>query len=332
MILIKILLVLVPCSLAHDDHVVPPDPPCNCLTEYRPVCGVHNSTHINRCIADCLGDRVNCEGECPCKTCTDDTGEYPHGEEWECPDGCNTCFCMNGVIGSTLMACLPLTCTDDTGEHQHEESWECPDGCNTCFCVNGVIISTEMACHLLPCTDDTGEHQHGELWKCPDGCNTCSCTDGMIGSTKMECPPIKKACTDGTGEHQHEESWTCPDGCNTCSCTDGKIRSTKKACPVPTLPSCVCTREFDPVCGEDGMDYSNKCMAECEGVVVECEGRCPCPKPDVLPGIPKRKGCSCPDKAPVCGEDGRTYPSRCQAQCEEVEIACEGECICIKNP
>merc|ERR1712000_252291 len=102
------------------------------------------------------------------------------------------------------------------------------------------------------CRDGTGEHQHGESWTCPDGCNTCSCTDGMIGSTKMECTPIKKACTDGTGEHQHKESWKCPDGCNTCSCEDGK-------------------------------DYSNKCMAECEGVVVECEGRCPCPKPDVLP-------------------------------------------------
>mmetsp|Transcript_9485 Transcript_9485/g.22848 ORF Transcript_9485/g.22848 Transcript_9485/m.22848 type:complete len:94 (-) Transcript_9485:1203-1484(-) len=30
-----------------------------------------------------------------------------------------------------------------------------------------------------------------------------------------------------------------------------------------------------PVCGEDGIDYINACLAECQGVAVRKPGRCP---------------------------------------------------------
>ena len=44
------------------------------------------------------------------------------------------------------------------------------------------------------------------------------------------------------------------------------------------LSACRCPRVRAPVCGENGKDYLNACLAKCDGVEKKCDGKCPCKK------------------------------------------------------
>jgi len=80
---------------------------------------------------------------------------------------------------------------------------------------------------------------------------------------------------------------------------------------------CQCPFKYQPVCGTNGREYNNPCLARCQGVRVKCHGTCPC------------GGCPCPfNYDPVCGTDGRQYGNQCAANCQGVTVACYGECPC----
>eukprot|EP00092_Neocalanus_flemingeri_P018068 GFUD01019554.1.p1 GENE.GFUD01019554.1~~GFUD01019554.1.p1 ORF type:complete len:342 (+),score=22.25 GFUD01019554.1:170-1195(+) len=110
-----------------------------------------------------------------------------------------------------------------------------------------------------------------------------------------------------------------PCGCQDCNrvirCIEGQTGESG------TGTGCLCTMDWNPVCGVDRATYSNRCTAGCNGVQVDCDGECPC----------NTNGCVCPKVwDPVCGVDKDTYSNRCTAGCEGVEVECEGECPCKK--
>lgn len=46
-------------------------------------------------------------------------------------------------------------------------------------------------------------------------------------------------------------------------------------CREKANPDCMCTMQYDPVCGCNNKTYSNACVAECAGIKQYRKGECP---------------------------------------------------------
>lgn len=102
--------------------------------------------------------------------------------------------------------------------------------------------------------------------------------------------------------------------------------------PGEPYTGCPCNDSLLPVCGSNGLTYANMCRAECANIKAVKYGECG----DYNYNWPGPRSCLCPFEIhtgnAVCGVNGRTYESKCVADCVDTPEHgggfCKNDCGC----
>ena len=122
-----------------------------------------------------------------------------------------------------------------------------------------------------------------------------------------------------------------PEGC--IKCAPGVVQCNSIKCDVSTNcnnvvvppPPCKCSAVFAPVCGDDGVTYSNECELNAKNVKKQFDGKCKCKCTGVTP-----LGCPVPKICPKGFEYGGCRQLCNQATCKW-ELLAPG-CVRIISP
>jgi hypothetical protein len=279
--------------------------PMACDLIYSPVCGCDGKTYGNDCAAASAGVSVAKQGECETKpeppddkTCGGLQG-LGCDDGWYCnfdasaqcgaadqtgtcepkPQGCNknyapVCGCDDMTYGNACMAAMAGVAVAAEGE------CKTPGG-TACGARAGDTCGKEEYCAYAPGALCGRADATGTCATKPEACilvysPVCGC-DGMTYGNDCEAAMAGvgvdhtgacggKTCGGILGEQC--DAGTFCDFAPDMNCGNADLQG--KCVVIPEI----CTDDVDPVCGCDGMTYSNACSANSKGVPVASSGAC----------------------------------------------------------
>ncbi|XP_063584887.1 agrin-like isoform X3 [Penaeus indicus] len=371
-------------TLAHPGPCETKQESCDmlCYTNYDPVCGSDGVTYSNLCnleVADCLSDgdiTLAYEGECK--------GRVTEPCGYGCPEDYDPVCGSDGVTYSNLCELERENCKTDEeitvayGGACREPlkgdcDFPCPDNYDPVCGSDGVTYSNLCELERANCQSDEeitvayegeckGRVTESCDYGCPDNYDPVCGSNGVTYSNLCEleranCQSDEEITVAYEGECKGRVTESCDYGCpdnydpvcgsngvtysNLCELERANCQSDEEItvayegeCKGRVTESCDygCPDNYDPVCGSNGVTYSNLCeleRANCksdEEITVAYEGEC-------KGRVTEPCGYGCPDNYdPVCGSNGVTYSNLCElerANCksdEEITVAYEGEC------
>ncbi|NOY90055.1 MAG: hypothetical protein GXP55_02515 [Deltaproteobacteria bacterium] len=279
-------------------------------------CGATTCGGGEQCCTGCTPDDAFCmstssgvacpDYACPPPPICGDTACGP--SDICCDNPCDgTTFCSSAGAGCPVFDCPPPPTCGGT---------ECAPGEECCADCDGVQSCNAGGCPPIACPPPgpcDAQNARGEglcelffgyAWdgSACTGISGCSCVGADCDSLYADPSSCASAHTSCGG--------TSCGGFPGATCTSGEFCDYPASAPAcgaadgtgtcTTRPT-GCSRVYDPVCGCDGRDYSNACIANLNGTDVSYSGICP------TPSDCRTTSCATGESCIVCGPPGTGY-------------------------